>query len=113
MCKKSNKSISEAPGSYFVEISDDAYPQALIKFGGKHEKRPEEIIDVEQFIGKKGYKAKGKKATTFEVASIQFIEPLQKEESMPENGDPNTENNTDNNSQESYSIGDSVDMTLF
>ena len=105
--------ISEAPGSYFVEISDDTYPQVLIKFGGKHEKRQEEIIDVEQFIGKKGFKAKGKKATTFEVASIQFIEPLQKEESMPEGGDEATENPTDNTSQESYSIGDSVDMTLF
>ena len=105
--------ISDAPGSYFVAITDDAYPQALIKFGGKHEKRAEETIDVEQFIGKKGYKAKGKKATTFEVASIQFIEPLQKEENMPEQQEDGPDSNADGGSQESYSIGDSVDMTLF
>ena len=105
--------ISDAPGSYFVAITDDTYPQALIKFGGKHEKRAEETIDVEQFIGIKGYKAKGKKATTFEVASIQFIEPLQKEENMPEQQEDGPDSNSDGGSQESYSIGDSVDMTLF
>ena len=105
--------ISDAPGSYFVALTDDAYPQALIKFGGKHEKRAEETIDVEQFIGKKGYKAKGKKATTFEVASIQFVEPLQKEENTADSQDEGLNSSAENGSQESYSIGDNVDMTLF
>ncbi len=107
--------ISDAPGSYFVEISDDAYPQVLIEFGGKHEKRPSEKIDVEQFIGKKGFKAKGKKATTFEVASIKFIEPLQKEEAATELPDNELQENQTNDSgnQSGYSIGDTVDMTLF
>ncbi len=107
--------ISDAPGSYFVEISDDAYPQVLIEFGGKHEKRPSEKIDVEQFIGKKGFKAKGKKATTFEVASIKFIEPLQKEETAAELPDNEPQENQTNESgnQSGYSIGDTVDMTLF
>lgn len=109
--------ISDAPGSYFVEISDDAYPQVLIEFGGKHEKRPAETIDVEQFIGKKGFKAKGKKATTFEVASIRFIEPLQKEEEnaeLPENeADDNTGSTGNPDNSGGYSIGDTVDMTLF
>ncbi len=109
--------ISDAPGSYFVEISDDAYPQVLIEFGGKHEKRPAETIDVEQFIGKKGFKAKGKKATTFEVASIRFIEPLQKEEEnaeLPENeADDNTGSTGNPDNSGGYNIGDTVDMTLF
>ena len=72
--------ISEAPGSRFVELSEDAHPQALITFGGKHAKREDEAIDVEEFIGKKGYKAKGKRATAFEVEGVKFIEPLQKED---------------------------------
>ena len=75
--------ISDAPGSRFVELSTDAYPQVLVEFGGKHQKRSSETIDVEEFIGKKGFKAKGKKATTYEVASIKFIEPLEKD--MPDN----------------------------
>ena len=56
-----------------------------MEFGGKHQKRSSETIDVEDFIGKKGFKAKGKKATTYEVASIKFIEPLEKD--MPDNVD--------------------------
>ncbi|MBQ7998997.1 MAG: DNA gyrase/topoisomerase IV subunit A, partial [Bacteroidales bacterium] len=107
--------ISDAPGSYFVELSDEQFPQVLIEFGGKHEKRPAETIDVEQFIGKKGFKAKGKKATTFEVASIRFIEPLQKDEpvaEVSEEAGSTPENGTDNN-PESFNIGDTVDMTLF
>ena len=74
--------ISDAPGSKFVELSEDAHPQALITFGGKHAKREEEAIDVEEFIGKKGYRAKGKRATAFEVESVKFIEPLQKEDDL-------------------------------
>lgn len=71
--------ISEASGSRLVEISDDPYPQVRIEFGGKHAKRPVETIDAEEFIGKKGFRAKGKRATVYEVESIRFIEPLQKE----------------------------------
>ncbi len=72
--------ISDAPGSSFVELNEDAHPQVLITFGGKHAKREAEAIDVEEFIGKKGFRAKGKRATAFEVESVKFIEPLQKEE---------------------------------
>ena len=77
--------ISDAPGSRFVELSEDLHPQALITFGGKHAKRENEAIDVEEFIGKKGFRAKGKRATAFEVESVKFIEPLQKEEPEDEN----------------------------
>ena len=86
--------ISEAPGSRFVELSEDLHPQALITFGGKHTKREDEAIDVEEFIGKKGFRAKGKRATAFEVESVKFIEPLQKE-------DPEDENLPDSPSEES------------
>ena len=39
------------------------------------EYRGSEEIDVEQFISVKGYKAKGKRLTTFQVASIVELEP--------------------------------------
>ena len=38
-------------------------------------KRPNEIIEAEEFIGVKGYTAKGKRLTTYEIATIVFIEP--------------------------------------
>ncbi len=115
--------ISDAPGSYFVDLSEDAYPQVLIEFGGKNEKREPETIDVEQFIGKKGFKAKGKKATTYEVASIKFIEPLEKEPSAEEDEtaqgqEPDMENmaipdSPAPNSANDTNASDSEDMTLF
>lgn len=71
--------ISEAPGSYLVEICEEKYPQLEINFGGKHSKRPQEYIDVEEFIGKKSFRAKGKRITTYEVDSILFTTPLDKD----------------------------------
>jgi len=76
--------ISEAPGSFLVEICEDKYPQLEINFGGKHSKRPQEYIDVEEFIGKKSFRAKGKRITTYEVDTILFTTPLDKDGSSEE-----------------------------
>ena len=72
--------ISEAKGSYLVEISDDKHPQFEITFGGKHEHREAECVDAEEFIGKKGVQAKGKKVSAMDVKTVKFIEPLHKPE---------------------------------
>ena len=72
--------ISEAKGSYLVEISDDKHPQFEITFGGKHEHRDAECVDAEEFIGKKGVQAKGKKVSAMDVKAVKFIEPLHKPE---------------------------------
>lgn len=90
--------IPETEGSYLLDISEDKYPQVKIIFAGKHKNREEEIINVEEFIGIKGISAKGKRLTTFETKTIEFIEPIIKEE----------ENNinTDNNKKENLSAED-------
>ena len=72
--------ISETKGSYLVEISDDKHPQFEITFGGKHAHREQENIDAEEFIGKKGVQAKGKKVSAMDVKSVRFIEPIHKPE---------------------------------
>ena len=59
------------------------FPTVKITFGGKHLKREPEIINVSEFIAQKGYKAKGKRATTFQVDSIEFIEPAADEPALP------------------------------
>ena len=71
--------IAEHEGSYLLALSQDAYPQLSLGFSGKHAKRPTECIDVEEFIGCKGFRAKGKRLTTYETGAISFIEPLEKE----------------------------------
>lgn len=72
--------IADSKGSYLVALSSDLHPQIEIIFGGKHEHRPPETIDAEEFIGKKGIQAKGKKASPYELKGISFGEPLHKPE---------------------------------
>lgn len=61
-------------------LSDDVYPLFKITFGGKDSKREPIEIDVKQFIGDKSYKAKGKRISTYEVASVERLESVR----MPE-----------------------------
>ena len=72
--------ISDAKGSYLVELSDDKHPQFEITFGGKHEHREAEVVDAEEFIAKKGIQAKGKKVSSMDVKAVKFVEPLHKPE---------------------------------
>ncbi len=72
--------ISDSKGSYLVGLSDDKYPQVLATYGGKSSGKEPERIDAEEFIGKKGVSAKGKKCSSYELAKVEFIEPLQKPE---------------------------------
>lgn len=76
--------ISEDKKSKFLEICEDKYPQMLVTFGGKNAEREPEAVDVEQYIGKKGFRAMGKKVSYFEVKGVRFIEPLEKEEPQEE-----------------------------
>lgn len=77
---KLNSFISEHPNSKMITFTDDRWPQLEITFGGKHAKRDPEIIDVEEFIGIKGFKARGKRLSTFDIEEVGFIEPLVKED---------------------------------
>ena len=73
--------IAEGRGSYLVELSQDLHPQFLVTFGGKNASRSPEAVDAEEFIGKKGIAAKGKKCSDrWEVKKVEFIEPLHKAE---------------------------------
>ena len=78
--------ISDNPKSHLVELSDDLHPQYEISW--KLEDKQPEDVDAEEWIGKKGYAAKGKKcAAKGEVKSVRFIGPLVKEDDKrPEEG---------------------------
>ena len=77
--------ISEAPGSKFIDICQNTYPRLELTFKGKDAAREPEIIDVADFIGKKGFKAKGRKASTRDVKKAMFIEPFPEPELAVEN----------------------------
>ena len=71
--------VDETSGDKLIAVSEDRYPQLAVTYGGAHVNRPEDRIDVENFIGVKSHRAKGKRLSTFEIAHIAFVEPLEKE----------------------------------
>ena len=67
--------IGENPDSSLILLSDAPYARVEVKFGGADEFREPLVIDAEEFIGAKSYKAKGKRVSNYAVASIVEIEP--------------------------------------
>ena len=82
--KRKQNYIGENENSQQILLTDTFYPRLLVTYGGNDEFRGSEEIDVEQFIAVKGYKAKGKRLTTWQVASIEELEPTRFPE-VPEN----------------------------
>jgi topoisomerase IV subunit A len=75
--------IHESADSKLVSLTEMEYPRFEISFGGKHQARQSEIIEVAEFIGVKGYKAKGKRLSSYTVDNIQELEPVLKREADP------------------------------
>lgn len=83
--------LGENPNSKEILLTDQVYPRILVTYGGADEFRGSEEIDVEQFIAVKGYKAKGKRLTTYQIASITELEPTRLPDSPKEDEADETE----------------------
>ena len=84
--------LGENKSNRLILLSEMVYPRLQVVFGGADSFREPLEIDVEEFIGVKSYKAKGKRITTFAVDSITELEPLRfpeaKEEKPEEQEEP-------------------------
>ena len=67
--------LGENKQNELILLSDVVYPRIQVTFGGADKFREPLEVDVEEFIGIKSYKAKGKRITTFAVESIVELEP--------------------------------------
>jgi topoisomerase-4 subunit A len=63
-----------------VLLTCEVYPLIQVNFGGGDSFREPLVIDAEEFALIKGFKAIGKRVTTFEVASFEELEPTRKPE---------------------------------
>ena len=92
--KRKQNYIGENENSQQILLTDTAYPRLLVTYGGNDAYRGTEEIDVEQFISVKGFKAKGKRLTTWQIASIEELEPLRfpEPEEEPEETEEEEEN---------------------
>ena len=86
--KKHQNYIGENAESKLLLLTDTVYPRIEVTFGGNDAARQPMEIDVEQFVGIKGFKAKGKRITTWEVDKITELEPIRLPE--PETDDDNS-----------------------
>ncbi|MBR4729373.1 MAG: DNA gyrase/topoisomerase IV subunit A [Prevotella sp.] len=87
--KKKQNWLSENPVSKLVLLTDVVYPLIKVTYGGVDEFRGSEEIDAEQFIAVKGFKAKGKRISTYQIESIEELEPVRfpEEPESPDNPD--------------------------
>ena len=92
--KKKQNWLSENPVSQLILLTDTVYPLIKVTYGGNDEFRGSEEIDAEQFIAVKGYKAKGKRLTTWQIASVEELEPVRFPEE-PENTEVTVDIDTD------------------
>ena len=70
--------LGENKNNRLLLLTDEAYPRLEVVFGGHDSFREPLIIDVEEFALLKGFKAKGKRLTTFEIDTINELEPTRK-----------------------------------
>ncbi len=59
----------------FVCVTDRAGAKLEITYKGAHATRPADVIDVDEFVGVKSHRAKGKRLTTYDVDRLRMIEP--------------------------------------
>ena len=91
--------VGENANSRLVILTDVPFPRIKVTYGGHDATRSPEEIDAEQFIGQKGFKAKGKRISTWQIGTIEELEPVRfpepevqddedEVEEEPENLDP-------------------------
>ena len=80
--------LGENPESKLLLLTDQVYPRFEAFFGGSDQHRGSMLIDVDEFITVKSFKAKGKRISTFEIDKVIEIEPLR----FPDEPENNPEN---------------------
>lgn len=67
--------LGENPKSTLMLLTDEVYPRIEVVFGGHDAFRDPLVLDAEEFIAVKGFKAKGKRISTYDIETINELEP--------------------------------------
>ena len=95
-----SRSTAKDGESVLLILSDQVYPRIRVVFGGADATRPAMEIDVEEFIGVKGFKAKGKRISTWVTDTIEELEPTRFPEPEPEPETPDVPDNPESPDEE-------------
>lgn len=97
--------LGENSESKMIVFSDKDFPRVEVVFGGNDAYREALIVDADEFIGVKSFKAKGKRLTTFEVAEVKELEPVRFKPQKTDDGS----GSDDENIPEEESVEESLD----
>ena len=67
--------LEDESAADFVCITGVEGATLVVEYKGAHALRPADEVDVDTFVGVKSHRAKGKRITTYDVASLSFVEP--------------------------------------
>ncbi len=67
--------LGENKATQLILLTDEYYPRLEVIFGGHDSFRDPMVIEADEFIAVKGFKAKGKRITTYTVETINELEP--------------------------------------
>lgn len=87
--------LGENKENKLILLTDEYYPRLEVILGGNDSFRDPLIIDADEFISVKSFKAKGKRITTFTIDTINELEPTrfpEPTEEKPEDEDTESEN---------------------
>ena len=76
--------LGENKHNELLLLTDEYYPHLQVVFGGNDSFREPLDIEAADFVGVKGFKAKGKRLTTYTVAEVNELEPTRQPEPQPE-----------------------------
>ena len=76
--------IGEHSASKLIAVSFDHLPQIEVEFDNSERKKPleNEVINIEEFISVKGFKAKGKRVSLHDIKKIKLVDPLPYEDEI-------------------------------
>ena len=79
--------LGDNPKSLLYLLTDEYYARMEVVFGGNDAFRPPLVVDAEEFVMLKSFKAKGKRLTNYQVETVNELEPTrfpETEEKLPE-----------------------------
>lgn len=99
--------LGENPKSALLLLTDEYYPRIEVIFGGEDKSRDVLLIDAEEFVNTRSFKAKGKRITTYEIETVNELEPTRFPQTESEQ--PSSEEEVENNGEPGKSNSDIID----
>ena len=98
--KRKQNYLGENPDNRLVCLTDEPYPRFRIVFGGDDAFRGSIDVEAENFVSVKGFKAKGKRLSTWTVDRIEQLEPLKHADADVTDDDTKDEKTSDESENE-------------